>query len=149
MPSAPKAAPIVLSIEPSSPEYKVVDRLRELFATHNAETGKTRRANGTDLVSQVISNVLLKATAETLDALSNDAANKAGSNGKEPKLKVKEVFQTIADARPVAGSSGGTVDVKKMTTEERARLLKEIEEANRLEDESRKAGKGTKNVAEI
>lgn len=148
MPSAPKTAPIVLSIEPGSPEYKVVETLRDRFAT-TSEEGKKRRANGKDLVGQVISNLLLKASAETLNAFSEESINKPGANGKEAKVKIKDVIQSIADARAVASTSAGKVDVRKMSADERARLLKEIEEANRADEAAKKAGKGTTGVTPV
>jgi len=140
MPAAPKQTPIELTIAPESPEYKVVETLRVAFGTVSEKTGKTRRANGTDLVGQVISNLLLKASAETLAALSGEAVNKPGSNGKEPTLKIKEVIQAIADARSTV--STGAVDLSKLTDEELAAELKRREEA-------KKAGKGTKDVSAI
>jgi len=140
MPTAAKTTPIELTIAPETPEYKVVETLRVQFGTISEKTGKTRRANGTDLVGQVISNLLLKASAETLTALSEEAVNKSGANGKEPTLKIKEVIQGIIDAR--SSASTGAVDLSKLTDEELAAELKRREEA-------KKAGKGTKDVAAI
>ena len=118
----------------------MVETLRVQFGSVSERTGKTRRANGTDLVSQVISNLLLKASAETLAALSEEAVNKAGANGKEPTLKIKEVIQGIVDAR--ASASVGAIDLSKLTDEELAAELKRREQA-------KKAGKSTKDVAAI
>ena len=139
MPSAPKAAPIVLSIAPGSPEYKVVETLRVRFATTSDE-GKKRRANGKDLVGQVISNLLLKASAETLTAFSEESTNKPGTNGTEAKLKIKDVIQSIAAARTTSSSTA--VDLSKLSDDELTAELKRREEA-------KKAGKGTTGVTAV
>jgi hypothetical protein len=81
MPTTAKATPIELTIAPETPEYKVVETLRVQFGTVSDKTGKTRRANGTDLVGQVISNLLLKASAETLAALRTHPQSQGSDSG--------------------------------------------------------------------
>ena len=136
MPSVAKASNFVVTIAPGTPEYKVVESLRTKFAT-KSEKGNIRRANGVDLVSQVISNLLLKASPDTLAALSKDSENKQTVNGTVPTLKIKDVIQSIVEARPVLSSR--EIDVIKLTKDERAKLRKELDEA----DESERAKKGT------
>ncbi len=151
MPAAPKDKPVVIALDPKTPEWEVVEALRNRFVTTvtdkegkpkitSAGTEQVRRASATEIVEKVLATVLLNASEETLSALASEAKDKVSSTGKAPKFSTKDFIENIVASR--IAKKSGAVDITQLSDEELAAELKRREEA-------RKAGKGTKDVAAI
>ena len=76
MPAAPKDKPVVIALDPKTPEWEVVEALRNRFVTTvtdkegkpkitSAGTEQVRRASATEIVEKVLATVLLNASEET------------------------------------------------------------------------------------
>ena len=150
MPAAPKDKPVVIALDPKTPEWEVVEALCNKFATMvtdkdgnpkvtSAGKQQVRRASATEIVEKVLATVLLNASEETLSSLASEAKDKVNTAGKAPKFSTREFIENIVASRAV---SKGGVDLSKLSDEELAAELKRREEA-------KKAGKGTKDVAAI
>ena len=152
MPTTVKNKPILATYEVGTPEWNVIEGIRSRFITPVNQkdgtpkiVGKTgqqqvRKENADKILERIVSALLLNASEETLNSLASEAKDKKTATGETPKFNVSEFIQSIATARAVANSSG--IDLSKLSDEDLAAELKRREQA-------KKAGKGTKDVAEI
>ena len=139
MPAAPKDKPVVIALDPKTPEWEVVEALRNRFVTTvtdkegkpkitSAGTEQVRRASATEIVEKVLATVLLNASEETLSALASEAKDKVSSTGTLPKFSTKDFIESIVASR---SKGTGSVDLSKLSDEELAAELKRREEAKK------------------
>jgi methylaspartate ammonia-lyase len=151
MPAAVKEQAVLVSLEINSPGWKVIEGVRGQFVTHvtnkdgspkvtKAGVQQVRKERGDEILRRVVEAVLLNASEETLAALADEAVDKPGAGGKEPRYKAGDFIRSIVAARVT--SKPVAVDITKLSDEE---LAAELERRKALQ----KAGKSTKDVVEV
>lgn len=147
MPAAPKGKPFVVALDVKTPQWKVVEALRNKFVIAvttddgtpkltKAGTQQVRRAAADEIVRKGLAIVLLNASPETLSALASPAQDKMTTAGNAPKFKTSEFIENVVACRDVRKSA---VDASQLLDE---KLLAEIKRREVV----KKAGKGTKVV---
>jgi UDP-N-acetylmuramyl pentapeptide synthase len=111
MPTTPKKAPFVVSLDAKAPEWEVVEAIRSKFVTTviDTETKKpkinkegqeqVRRVSGSEVVERLVTTLLLNASEETLSALASEAQDKPGTTGSKPKFSTKDFIESIIASR--------------------------------------------------
>jgi hypothetical protein len=161
MPAATLDKPFQVTLSINSAEWKVVEGVRNQFVTGvvdsktkqpkitKAGVQQVRKAAGDDIVSAVVSTVLLHATEEVLAELAEVAVTKTSKTGAEAKYQSSDFIKAIFSARPLPAGAGAPIDPTKLTDEQLEAQEKALAAEKKRREAAKKAGAGTKEVAAV
>ena len=161
MPAASQDKPFQVALTVNSDEWKVVEGVRNQFVTGVVDSKtkepkitakgvqQVRKAAGNDIVSAIVSTVLLHATEEVLAELAEVAVTKTSKTGTEAKYKSGDFIKAIFSGRPAPAGTGAPVDPTKMTDEQLEAQEKAVAAEKKRREAAKKAGVGTKDVASV
>jgi len=160
MPAANLDKPFLVNLPVNSAEWKVVEGVRNQFVTAiNNKDGtpkitakgvqQVRKASGDDIVSAVVTTVLLHASEEALAELAEVAVTKTSKTGTEAKYKSSDFIKGIFSGRPAPVGTVAAADPTKLTDEQLDAQEKALAAEKKRREAARKAGTGTKDVAAV
>jgi hypothetical protein len=160
MPAANLDKPFLVTLPVNSDEWKVVEGVRNQFVTAmNNKDGtpkitakgvqQVRKAPGNDILSAVVSTVLLHASEEVLAELAEVAVTKTSKTGTEAKYQSSDFIKGIFSGRPAPAGTSGPVDPTKLTDAQIEEQEKALAAEKKRREAAKKAGAGTKDVAAV